>query len=803
MAMIKKKSIENLKDTVRLSDVFEWLGARVERRGKQVMAFCPFCEDAQSRSPACSIRDDIGMFHCFAAGTLVETDQGTRPIETLVNTDRVSIRNGNGAWEKAKFSSYGVQRLWHIRIMSEGVQSDLYATALHRWFVWNDDKLVEKTTRELLSGDQIARVGENGTYSDPHCLVAFSYETDRVEEVWCCQTSTGSFALADEILTGNCFRCQESGDAITAVMLHEEVNFPEAIEMIADKFDVKLEYEASADPEAESRRKKLVGILEDAQGMFVDQRSDSHFGQFLEQRNITMDTAENFGLGLSLYAKADKVIAKLREKYSDQDIVDSGLAYMDDRTGSLVLRFKNRLMFPIRTASGTLVGFAGRDLTGKSPAKYKNSPENDLFKKRDLLYGMDIAKKAMARAKRVIVCEGQMDTIALQDHGFPYAVGAMGTALTTQNLKRLSTFADTIYISLDSDSAGIAAAMRTAETMPYSFHADVRVVTIPNVICHNEEEVRKVSPNKAKEYLFETRTLPDGSTEQIPVQFPVAVPMAKDPDEFFNQEGHTTEEFEEIIGNAQDLFLFCAAKAIEPFVEQLEREVAKEAPDTVAVAQAKMEGRRAVDDLMAKIYHKANIYQRQNIANLVITKMRLIDTADALEQAWAQRAKTSQSAAMVEKARESMQIDPLKEMGLIESELTGEEDLLIATLYFHPKVRQTVWNNIEDIDRVFTSPVRRSIFQKLDEGYGKGFTAKQATDKLMDTDEIKEIGRIVMSFDAAEEAKRELSDETIVDICRKIQRHAIENSIELESQAATPDVMKIIELKMALAKFDD
>lgn len=663
MARISKKSVQEVKESVRISDVFEWLGARVLRRGHNTMAFCPFCEDARSKSPACSLNDEMGLFHCF--------------------------------------------------------------------------------------------------------------------------------------------RCGESGDTITAVMLHEEVTFPEALELVADRFNIELQYEKSSDPAAESRRKKLITVLESAQELFVEQRSDEHFQQFLDQRNITMETAEKFGLGMSLYTKADEVVARLREKYSDDEIIASGLAYMDEEKNTLVLRFKNRLMFPIKTASGALVGYGGRDLTGKSPAKYKNSPENDIFKKRELLYGMDVAKRAMSKSKRAIVCEGQMDTIALQDHGFPYAVGAMGTALSAANLRKLSTFADNIYIALDSDSAGIAAAMRTAETLPYSFTSDVRVLTIPEVECNNEEEVRAASLHKADEYLFRDVKNPDGTEERVPVEFPVMVPLAKDPDEFFNQVGHTPEEFEEIISQAKDLFLFCSEKAIEEQVVELDAEISKDEPDSMTVNQLKMDGRRNLDDLMAKIYHKSNIYQRQAIANLAINSLRLLETPDTLEQAWSRRAATSYNAAAAEKnAISSNSVDPMAEMGVIESDLTSEEDLLIATLYFHPEVRQTVWDNIADIDRVFTSETRKNIFHKLDEGYGKGMNAKQATDELMERDEIKEIGRIVMNVDAKEEAQRELSDDTIVDICTRLQRHAIENAIEVESQAANPDVMKIIDLKMQLAAFD-
>ena len=787
MARITRKTIQAVKDTVKISDVFEWLGTTVTHRGRNTMAFCPFCEDANSKNPGCSLDDDRGLFHCFAAGTQVITDMGILPIEELVGR-RVQILNGDGKWELVEFKCYGQQRLYCIDLFDGKTDRRIYATGGHRWFVENHPG--EVRTRDLEVGCCLVNTFDTDYLGRiiPTQYVIGVVRTNRIEDVYCCQTSTGSFTLEGYILTGNCFVCHSSGDLISAVQQHEECSFPEAVELIADQFNVPVEYEESSDPEAESRRRKLVNVLEAAQREFLAQREDPHFENFLTERNLTWEAAERFELGMSLYTKADEVTKRLEEEFGSKALVDAGLCFEDD-AGNLVLRFKNRLTFPIRTAPGTLVAFGGRDLTGRAQAKYKNSPESEIFKKRNVMYGMNVAKRAMSKTRRAIVCEGYMDTIALQMHGFEYTVGAMGTALTAYNLNRLSNFADTIYIATDSDKAGIAAAMRTAETIPQNFASQVRVLSIPEIVCNNEDEVRATSKNKAEEYLWTE----DAIGHRVPVTFPVKVPMAKDPDEFFNQVGHSPEEFEKIIQDSKDIFLFCAMTIARPFIETIDNEITRDMPDATIISKAKLDAKREIARWLAKVYNKTNIYQRQNIANYMISTLRLVDTFEQMENEW--RRSANSMGGGYDQAKEDQQV----RQPVFNSALTQEEDLLIATLYFHPESRKVIKENIDNIESVFTSPVRKSVFDKINAAYGKGATTKEAGNNL-DDNETRELARIVMAEETNGSSPNELSPDTIVGICRKVEIHALENMIDNESQAANPDVMKIISMKIQLAE---
>lgn len=780
MPIISQKSIKAVKDNIRISDVFEWLGAKVVQKGRNTMAFCPFCEDANSRNPGCSLNDANGFFHCFAAGTMVLTKGGPEPIETLVGKT-VEILNGNGEWEAVQFRCYGEQALWAIDIAYGEEHRLVRATDKHRWFS-NCGK--ELLTCQLEPGMELASIVPFGSVWQPPLIsVVDAKETPEVEKVYCCQTSTGSFALDGYILTGNCFVCGAGGDLITAVQQHEECSFPEAVEMLAQHFNIPLEYEESNDPERESRRKRYVSVLERALEMFQDQKKDPHWAQFVKDRRLSDEAIERFELCLSLMSEADGVVKTLlSEGFTEDELVGAGLCYRKEETGEIVLRFKNRAIFPIRTAPGTLIGFGGRDLTGRSNAKYINSPESELFKKRTVLYGIDHAKRPMGKKKRIVVCEGYMDTIALQTHGVEEAVGAMGTALTPYNLTYLSNFAEVMYISLDSDIAGVNAAMKTADIIPPNFPSAVRVLSMPQITVENDDDLKRSCGEKL---YAETLKEHDG---EIP--YPITVPVAKDPDEFFNERGKTLRDFESALREADDLFLFCAMRLVDDVIADLDVEMNRERPDASTIARCKQEAMRRINGFIVSHYEKTNIYQRQNIANWMIDALRLIDTFENMEGEWRRQA-SIQGNRYAQSA--PIDIEPAA-APVFTSAHTKEEDLLIGTLYYHPETRETIKQNIEDIKLVFTSPVREAIFDKLNEGLSKNLDVNAITADFSE-DETKELARITMS--GASEG--DLSDETIISICNDVTRKALENKIEMEANSPSPDLIKIISMKTKLA----
>ena len=780
MAKISEKSIRKLKESVRISDVFEWLGTKVTRKGSRAMAFCPFCEDFNSRTPGCSLNDVSGLFHCFAAGTMVLTRDGARPIETLLDAP-VEILNGDGCWEEVQFKSYGRQRLWEVTLSSDNRLKTIWTTQKHRWMVRGIEGDV--VTEDLKPGMRLVEVRpESQPASDdyPGHEVQAVRPTGEVEEVYCCQTSTASFVLDGYILTGNCFVCGKGGDTITAVREHEECSFVEAVERLALQFNIPLEYEESSDPAGESRRKKYVEVLEAALADFHRQMSDVHWKQFVDERHLSKEAVETFELGISLLTECRGLVTRLVEQFGEEAVIGSGLCYKKD-DGQIILRFRNRAIFPIRTAPGTLIGFGARDLTGKSNQKYLNSPDSELFKKRNVLYGINLARKPMAKNRRVVVCEGYMDTIALQSHGIGEAVGAMGTALTAYNLKYLANFADTIYLSLDADAAGINAAMRTADVIPENFPASVRVLSMPQVSVAGEDELKE----KCGDKLYRETVSKYGG--EIP--YPVTVPLAKDPDEFFNERGHTLEEFEENMSSAIDLFLFCAQQQASKVIAQIDEEMDKEEPDMARLARKKQEAYRIVSDFVVGHYNKTNIYQRQGIANWITSAARLVDTFEKMEMQW-RRSASIDGMNRYDSPRQAADVQPV-----FTSANSREEDLLISTLYHHPETREIIKQNISDLNKVFTSSVRESIFDKLNTGLSKNKDVESITASFSE-EEIKELARITMG--GGIEADN-LSEDTINDICRTIQYKALEHKLEAAMDAPTPDLREIIKLKTQLA----
>lgn len=676
---ISKKTIKTIKRDVKVSDVFEWLGAKVVRGGSRIEAFCPFCRDASSRHPGMVINDDDGFYHCFV--------------------------------------------------------------------------------------------------------------------------------------------CGESGDAIAAVEKSEECSFPEAVEEIAEHFSIPVEYDSTESEEEASKRKALTSVLTDAQDEFVKQRADKRYAAFLKERHVSTDTADSFGLGLSLYSEADSVVKRLLRKHNEDELVDSGICYRSDN-GRLVLRIKNRITFPIRSITGAIIGFGGRDITGKSPAKYKNTPETMLFKKRTTLYGEDTARRHIRRSKRAILCEGYMDTIALQSHGFGYSVGVMGTAVTSSVLIRLSRFADTIYVSLDSDSAGKAAAMRIANQIPRRFASDVRVIVIPPVRCDSIADAKRVSPSKYDEYIYlpddsdsvasDEKTGKERARDRHDVRrngndrrlrdFPVYIPLAKDPDEFFNVAGRTHDDYEKIVDEAHDIFLFCAMTMIEDYVKSID-ELIDESGSDEAIAKNKVAAKRVVGKWMRSVFNRTNIYQRRSIATYMITSLRLPDTEDSLEEEWesdARRDKRGSYREDTDRYEDTIIEDNRAAMkSAITSDKTFDEDRLIAALYFNndDAALNHIRQRFDDLAESFTSEIRRSLFEKLYNAYSRGRTREDA-EAGMSSDETAELSRIIMSCDSLKTRK---SSEVIDEVSLSIIRKSIEARIESESKSASPDIMRIISLKTQLA----
>jgi DNA primase len=277
-----------------------------------------------------------------------------------------------------------------------------------------------------------------------------------------------------------CFGCGKGGDLITFVRETEQLDFAQAVEWLAERYRVTLEYEESSPQQdaARSRRERLLALLEQATSFYErylwDSASAAPARDYLASRSLGEEVCREYRLGL---APGGQTLArKAREKgFTPNELAAAGLV---NRRGNDY--FSGRLVFPLADARGRVRGFQARKLREDDPlrAKYVNSPEGELFRKGDMLYGLDKARAAIAKQERAIVVEGNPDVLALRQAGIEPVVAPMGTALTERQLKELSRLTHKAYLCFDGDAAGEAATLRGME-LAAAQGFDVRVVTLP------------------------------------------------------------------------------------------------------------------------------------------------------------------------------------------------------------------------------------------------------------------------------------------------------------------------------------
>lgn len=277
-----------------------------------------------------------------------------------------------------------------------------------------------------------------------------------------------------------CFGCHKGGDLITFVRETQGLDFAGAIEWLADRFRIPLEYEESS-PEEEARRfrtTRLYELLDQAAVYYERTLWETEVGSlardYLTGRGFEEPICREFRLGLAL--GGDSLTRKaLAKGFSHVELRAAGLTRQ--RGGDY---FQRRLLFPLTDARGRVVGFQARRLYDDDPlrGKYVNTQESELFHKGSVVYGLDKARAAIAREDRACVVEGNADVIALRQFGFQPVVASMGTALTEQQLRELGRLTKRLWLAFDGDAAGEAATLRGMELAAQQGF-DVKVVALP------------------------------------------------------------------------------------------------------------------------------------------------------------------------------------------------------------------------------------------------------------------------------------------------------------------------------------
>jgi DNA primase len=291
---------------------------------------------------------------------------------------------------------------------------------------------------------------------------------------------TPSFSLNPVDKLYYCFGCGAKGDMITFVRETQGLDFVGAIEWLAERFHIPIEYEESAPGEdaRRQRQKRLFALLESAADYYSRILWDSQAGgmarDYLAGRGLGEEICREFRLGVSL--EGSSLTRKALEKgFTQEELRAAGLS--GQRGGDY---FQRRLLFPLADARGRVVGFQARKLhdDDRLQAKYVNTPESELFHKSSVVYGLDLARASISREDRACIVEGNTDVIALRQAGFEPVVASMGTALTEGHLRELGRLTKRLWLAFDGDAAGESATLRGME-LAVAQGFDVKVVALP------------------------------------------------------------------------------------------------------------------------------------------------------------------------------------------------------------------------------------------------------------------------------------------------------------------------------------
>ncbi|MDA1112503.1 MAG: DNA primase [Bacteroidetes bacterium] len=298
---------------------------------------------------------------------------------------------------------------------------------------------------------------------------------------------TPSFSVTPSMGIYKCFGCNKGGNAIQFVREIENVTFVEAARQLAERYGVELietgnRLDDDQYQELQRRKEGLQVVLDYAQGFFQQQLNDTEEGaiglSYFKERGYSKETRSYWGLGYSPSAW-DALLKDAEAKgYKKEKLQEVGLVKQKDK-GNWYDLYRGRVIFPLKTPSGKIVGFAGRkmDKAENSP-KYVNSPETELYKKSDFLYGVFEAKQAIGKEDNTYLVEGYTDVITLWQSGIRNAVASSGTALTPGQIKLIRKFSANITVLYDGDAAGIKASLRGIDLL-LAESLNVKVVALP------------------------------------------------------------------------------------------------------------------------------------------------------------------------------------------------------------------------------------------------------------------------------------------------------------------------------------
>ena len=344
--------------------------------------------------------------------------------------------------------------------------------------------------------------------------------------IGCCpfhNEKTPSFYVSPSKGIFKCFGCGKSGNAVGFLMEHEHYTYPEALRYLARKYNIPIEEEemTQEQKERQNERDSLFHVSEFAQKYFADLLFNDEMGRaiglsYFHQRGMSDEIIKTFGLGYCKDQWSDFTDHARQNGYSDQVLDKTGLTIFKE-DGKTYDRFRGRVMFPIFSISGRVMGFSGRILSKeKQAAKYVNSPDSDIYNKSHILYGLFQAKNAISKADKCYLVEGNVDVVSMHQSGVCNTVASCGTSLTIEQIRLIKRYTPNVTVLYDGDSAGIKAALRAVNLL-FEEGMHVRVVLFPDGE-DPDSYAQKYGSTQLQEYLatheenfvkFKTRVLLD------------------------------------------------------------------------------------------------------------------------------------------------------------------------------------------------------------------------------------------------------------------------------------------------------
>ena len=292
---------------------------------------------------------------------------------------------------------------------------------------------------------------------------------------------TPSFSVSRSKGICKCFSCGKGGSPVNFIMEHEQMSYYEALKYLAKKYNIEVKERELTDEEAQSERENMLLVNDFALKNFEDNLFNTDEGRsvglsYFYEREFTDSTIKKFHLGYSMEGRSELYNAIKKNGYNPTYAIESGLCIKGEH--GVYDRCKGRVMFPVLNIAGKVIAFGGRTLK-KDPAKYVNSPESIIYKKKNELYGLYQAKQAIVKKDKCFLVEGYTDVLSMHQAGIENVVASSGTSLTEGQIRLIHRFTDNITVLYDGDSAGIKASLRGIDLL-LAEGLNVKVLLLPD-----------------------------------------------------------------------------------------------------------------------------------------------------------------------------------------------------------------------------------------------------------------------------------------------------------------------------------